>query len=355
MVSKSLKPFASRNLIISFLVWTIVALFTSTQLYLRAVSGGSDASWWGYLKIQLLVWWLWGIVTPGIFYLGQTFRIDRENLLKNLSIHLPVAIIIVLLYLLAYSAIWNFDQGTFTWESITGIFQALFLNLFHWHFFIYIAIIVVAHARIYFEEVREKDLRAANFEKELLVSRLKFLKMQMQPHFLFNTLNNIVSSIKQEKSSVAINMTTSLSDLLRMSLDSNERQISTLEQELKIVQTYLGIEMNRFEDLDVLYEIDEASLKEEFPSFILQTIVENAIKHGISKSSVANKITITTNLDDGWLEVAIVNEGPKFSRSSDGIGLSNVKERLKALYQGVATFSIAPHEIGTLATIRIPV
>ena len=138
-------------------------------------------------------------------------------------------------------------------------------------------------------------------------------------------------------------------------MDSNERQISTLDQELKIVRTYLGIELNRFEDLDVSYDIDQQALEEEFPSFILQTIVENAIKHGISKSSTANKLQITAKNDNDLLRVTVVNEGPKFSPSNDGIGLSNVKERLKSLYQDEASLSIVPHETGTMATISIPV
>lgn len=267
-------------------IWSIVALFTATQLYLKSIQSGTEDpfNWWNIFWIQLLVWWVWAFITPAIFQLANRYRFDRKKLLHGIAIHLPLAVGIVLLYLVIYTSIWLLaNQGSVVWSSFQTIYTVLFVNLFHWHFFIYMAIIGIVHAYLYYKTSEEERRKGIELERALLSSQLKMLKMQLQPHFLFNTLNSIVSAIHQEKPQVASDMTTGLSELLRTALNENERIIVSLAQELKYVRTYLAIEQHRFKRLVVTYNIDESTLVTEVPNFFLQPLVENAIKHGIAQ------------------------------------------------------------------------
>ncbi|MEM7110449.1 MAG: histidine kinase, partial [Bacteroidota bacterium] len=231
----------------------------------------------------------------------------------------------------------------------------LFLNLFHWHFFIYIAIIGVVHANIYLSSSKEQEVRNALLEKELLTNKLNFLKMQLQPHFLFNTLNGIVSSIHQKKTDTAASMTTELSELLRTSLSENDQQITSLEKELKYVKMYLNIEKHRFKQLKVHYQIPDDLLKVEVPNFFLQPLVENAIKHGISKQSKAERIEISAAQIDDSLLFSIYNDGPPIAKYAEGVGLSNLRKRLRTIYESLGKFNIYAHDNGTKVEVSLPI
>ncbi|MEM1134856.1 MAG: histidine kinase [Bacteroidota bacterium] len=344
------------NIFYNFLIWSIVAMFTATQLYLKAIQSGEEQSWIAVFKIQLLVWWIWGVITPFIFWLGNKLRIDKRSFLRGLIIHLPIALIIVVSYLAMYAIVWLLGSyGSINVESFRNIFIILFLNLFHWHLFIYMAIIGIVHARLYYIESRNRALRSLNLEKQLLVGQLNLLKMQLQPHFLFNTLNSIVSSIHQKKTDVAASMTTELSELLRISLAGSDKQVVSLKQELHHVKTYLNIEKHRFKDLEVNYQIPENVLGIEVPNFFLQPVVENAIKHGISKKSAANFIELTATQYKQAVCFTVYNEGPPFSTLKEGIGLSNIKKRLKAMFGEEGILSIQSEREGVLVSIEIPV
>ncbi len=340
----------------SLLVWCFVSIFTASQLYLKTIQAGGEDSWFSIFKIQLLVWLLWGLLTPIIYWLAHKFSINRDNFFSRLLIHLPISVTMVILYLGAYSIIWNLDQyGSVGWESFYGIGVALFLNLFHWHFFIYIAIVGVVHAHLYLTASRDEKIKNAILEKELLTSRLNFLKMQLQPHFLFNTLNGIVSSIHQKKTEAAANMTTELSELLRTSLTENNQQITSLEKELQYVKMYLNIEKYRFKHLKVSYKIPDDLLEVEVPNFFLQPLVENAIKHGISKQSKAEHIEICAKKVSDQLHFSIYNDGPPIENYSDGVGLSNLRKRLHTFYKNLSQFKIYAHKNGTIAEVSLPI
>ncbi len=347
---------SKRNFFYNFLIWSIVAVFTATQLYLRIRLGEGTANWWALLKVQLWVWWIWGVITPLVFWLGDRFRVDKTSIWKMILIHLPIAVVIVCFYLAVYSVIWNLEsQGNIALAEFWSIFATLFTNLFHWHFFIYMAIIGIVHARSYYMESRDRALKSVQLEKQLLQSQLNFLKMQLQPHFLFNTLNGIVSSIHQGKTTVAANMTTELSELLRISLSGTDRQIITLKEELRHVKTYLNIEKFRFKELVVDYQIPDEILEIEVPNFFLQPIVENAIKHGISQKASAQKISLSAAIKAQSICFKVDNEGPELKTSQDGIGLSNIKKRLHVLFGEEGRLNIHSNENGTTVEIEIPV
>ena len=347
--------FTRRQLFHNFLIWSIVAVFTATQLYIKMIQENGVGDWWALFNVQLGVWWIWGLITPLVFWLGNRFRVDQTRWWQIVLIHVPIAVLIVCIYLGLYAVIWNVaSQGILTVAGFWAVWKLLFPNLFHWHFFIYMAIVGIVHARSYYRESQELALKGVHLEKQLLQSQLNFLKMQMQPHFLFNTLNSIVSSIRQGKTDEAAHMTTELSALLRASLSGTDRQIITLKEELFHVRSYLNIEKFRFKDLEVTYNIPDDLLYAEVPHFFLQPIVENAIKHGISQKVNARHIALTAERDDHLVRFKIDNEGPPIDVLRNGIGLSNAKQRLRALFGDEGNLHIYPNEQGTTVEIEIP-
>lgn len=346
-----------RNLSINFLIWSLVAVFTSTQLYLRNYqSDPEQANWWQQFQVQLLVWWVWGFITPAIFWLVTRFQIGRKKLVRNAVIHLITSVSIVIFYLGCYSLIWNLmTSNVVSLDSFVSIYVVLFLALFHWHFFIYIAILGFVHAREYYLEVKSEELKNLSLEKDLIETQLRMLKMQLQPHFLFNALNSIVSSIHRKKLDTAIDMTTDLSELLRISLAESDIQLVSLQKELDHLKTYLRIEQHRFKDLEVSFDIEQQLSEHTIPNFILQPLVENSIKHGISQKQRFKRINIGAKMGDGQLVLSVFNEGPPLKdEQAKGIGLANIEERLANVYDGKSSFNIHSVANGVQAEIRIP-
>ncbi len=346
-----------RNLFYNFLIWSQVAVFTATQLHLKSSQSGQASSWMNQFQIQLFVWWIWGLFTPMIVWLVNRFRIDRGRLIKGVLIHLGSSVSIVCVYLALYSLVWNMaSQDSFEFQMFKTIYIVLFLNLFHWHFFIYMAILAIMHARSFYFEVKEKELKSVRLEKDLLESQLAMLKMQLQPHFLFNALNSIVSSIHREKLETAVNMTTGLSELLRISLAEAEEQLVPLSKEIHHLKTYLEIEGHRFKDLEVVYELADSLLDHQVPNFLLQPILENSIKHGISQKQDAKRINISIKEENQGMNISIFNEGPPLSNNqNEGIGVSNIKKRLKSFYQDGATFVMKTLNNGVVTEIYLPI
>lgn len=339
----------------NLVVWSVVALFTATQLYLKSVQADQEANWFPIFWVQLLVWWVWAFITPIIFSLAQKYRVGNKRNREGLAL-LFISTGIVLVYLGIYTIIWLFaTYGTVNWDTFNNIYQVLFVNLFHWHFFICMAIVAVVHAYLYYKDSELERLRGIQLEKDLLSNQLRMLKMQLQPHFLFNTLNSIVSAIHQQKPKMASEMTTGLSELLRIALNESGRAIVSLQEELEYVRTYLAIEQYRFKHLQIVYEIQDEALQVEVPNFFLQPIVENAIKHGIAKGVGAQLLKLSAHVDEmDLLHINIYNEGPNLVEHQGGIGLQNVRNQLYAHYGASAQLHLSNVHKGVLAEINLP-
>ena len=339
----------------NLLLWSVVSVFTATQLHLKSLQSGQSSSWLSIFWIQLAVWWVWALITPIVFRLAAKFRVEKVSL-SNSFVLLLASVGLVLAYLSIYTNIWLLAmQGTVSWESFNNLYQILFVNLFHWHFFICMAIIAVVHAYTYYKDSEAERIRGVQLEKDLISNQLRMLKMQLQPHFLFNTLNSIVSAIHQQKTEVASEMTTGLSELLRISLNENGRPIVSLAEELNYVQKYLQIEQRRFKNSKVVYEIQEEALQVEVPNFFLQPIVENAVKHGIAKSVGAQLLKISIRIIPvDQLQIDIYNEGPSLVQKTGGIGLENVRQRLYSHYGDTAELKLYNLNGGVNTQINLP-
>jgi LytS/YehU family sensor histidine kinase len=222
----------------------------------------------------------------------------------------------------------------------------------------YIAIVLIAHAVSYYRRFKEKELRASQLEAQLAKTRLQTLKSKLQPHFLFNTMHSI-SALMLTDVVAADQMMSRLSDLLRMSLDAEGTQITTLSHELEFVNCYLEIEKIRFEErLNVVLDIAPETLDAQVPHLLLQPLVDNAVKHGISKLLAAGEIRISVTAQDGDLQLEISDNGPGFGSASyqrKGLGLRVTRERLESLYgQDQSMELLSPLEGGATVLVRIP-
>jgi LytS/YehU family sensor histidine kinase len=221
----------------------------------------------------------------------------------------------------------------------------------------------VLYYRRYQERSREAlkfELRASELQSQLMSARLHALKMQLQPHFLFNTLNAITVLVRQQKGKDAEQMLGHLSDLLRGVLEDVDAQEVSLRRELEYLQLYLAIEQVRFPDrLRVEVSVNPETQESSVPQLILQPIVENAIRHGIGRSSSAGRILISASKVDGTVELRVQDDGPGLrpsdSSEEEGIGLANTRARLQQLYGQNARLEIENCDRGgVIVTMNIP-
>lgn len=233
-------------------------------------------------------------------------------------------------------------------------------------FFYYMEAIIIAWVLLiilYLFELtnkyKRKSLEAAKLESELAMANLQALKMQIHPHFLFNAHNAIATLLRAKQPEQALEMLLRLSDLLRASLSNFKDQFITLKEEITFIDNYLEIEKIRFEDtLQIVRVIDQSLLNTRVPVFVLQPLVENAIKHGVSKNMGNSIIRLEAFKEKEHLHLVVFNTGDYVEPSSihpdEGIGLSNLKKRLFTLFADQASLYISEEQEGVVAKIIIP-
>lgn len=354
-----------RNYPLYFLLWTVAGLFYFSQGLAQRLVSHDTNPWWHYLAAWLLGVYLWALLTPAILWLGRRFPLARGAWARHAAIHL----------------LWSacFSAGELTLESalysrlhlFPPDFRAALVQLlargFHGGILDYWIVLGAQWAVLYYQRYQERsqevlkfDLRASELQSQLVSAQLSALKMQLQPHFLFNTLNAITVLVRQQKSKDAEQMLGHMSDLLRGVLEDVDAQEVSLRRELEYLHLYLSIERVRFADrLRMEISADPATREASVPHLILQPIVENAIRHGIGASSSAGRILISTARIDGLVEIRVQDDGPGFSTghssAHEGIGLANTRARLQRLYGASARLDIENCTGGGAAvTLRFP-
>jgi len=207
----------------------------------------------------------------------------------------------------------------------------------------------------FYERYRERELQAVQLEASLGEARLHALELQIQPHFLFNTLNSISALVRTSRDREAVTMIAGLSDLLRYSLDHAGEQRVALAQELAVIERYLGIERLRFPDR-VAFEIDApaAVRRAAVPALLLQPLVENAIRHGIAPLAAPGRVVLRARRDGGWLRIELFNTGRLAADYRAGVGLRNTMDRLRHLYRGDQRFELRAEDGGVVAELAVP-
>jgi sensor histidine kinase YesM len=359
-----------RNYPLYFLIWTIIGIFFFSQALSQKFFSRDPTPWWHYLISWLVGVYLWALLMPGILWLGRRFPIERRNWVRRVALHLLLGVVVSLVQLILESAILS-HLGVFPGLMNTFVTTFAFLLVigFHTGIMTYWEVLGVQYGIGYYRNYQERrqealrlELRASELQSQLVQAQLGVLKMQLQPHFLFNTLNAIMVLVRQQKSKEAEQTLAHLSDLLRCVLEDVEAQEVPLRRELEYLQLYLSIEQVRFQDrLRVEISADPAILDAALPQMVLQPVVENAIRHGVGKSAAAGRIKISAVRSNDTLELRVQDDGPGFSaegpvgKHSTGIGLTNTRARLKQLYGEEARLTTGNGEPrGAVVTITIP-
>jgi two-component system, LytTR family, sensor kinase len=343
-------------------VWTLFALFFASQFALQNQFSERPSSFWRILLWQLVSGYIWFGISPVILILARRFPFDEGKWKTSLPVHAVACIVIALTQLLIDAFILT-RLGYPPNRTFPNFFEAykffVLVNL-HLSMLIYMGVVGIWSAYSYYQKYRERELQASQLEARLAQSRLQVLKMQLHPHFLFNTLNAISELIYKDPES-ADRMLTDLSDLLRLSFENLEVQEIPLKQELEFLEKYLEIEQMRFHDrLSINMHISPDTLDASVPNMILQPLVENAIKHGIAPRMSGGRIDINAARSNGHLEINVTDDGlgvpfGDLDNLSEGVGLSNTRRRLKHLYGEQHKFDLRKIEEGGLGvSLEIP-
>ena len=338
-------------------IWTIVALFFSTQVYMMYYSGNQEIPYAKAFFVQATACYLWALVTPLVLWLARNHRIDRNNWQKKVLMHVGLSVVLSSTLIVIHFVLYMIIVGRVNRITPYWAFDYLYPNLDRW-LLVYWFIFLMSHASNYYKSYREGELKASRLRTQLAQSQLEALKMQVHPHFLFNTLHSISALLSKDTES-ARKMITRLGDFLRLTLESGGAMEVTLQQELEFLNGYLEIERIRFQDrLTTTIDVDPEVLNVLVPNLILQPIVENAMRHAISRTN-AGVVEITAVPRNGSVRIEVKDNGPGLtsepkalmSRNSRGVGLANTQARLAGLYGSKAKFELRNRPTGGLTVM----
>ena len=347
-----------------FALWTLVALIFVSLSSATALGGGNQPNLRLLFLIQFTRFYLWGLFSPLIYRFVRRFPIEiRAFRWRNLLIHLAGMTVFCTVHQLLFMVIrWmvNAPPGS----PVSSFFENFFGNFFNGVYLgvvIYPLIVFAIQAFVFYQNYRAEEEQKLRVTAQLARAELHALKMQIHPHFLFNTLHSI-SSLVLEEPPKANQMIARLGDFLRLTLEQSERQFVTLKEEIEFACCYLEIEQARFSDrLQIEFDVEPASLTAQVPHLILQPLVENAIQHAIAPRASGGSIKISAKRFGDTIRVEIADSGEgihigrNVSNNGQGVGLANVRGRLKQLYSANHKFELIDNPAGGLtAVIEIP-
>jgi sensor histidine kinase YesM len=362
-----MRKFNLQRILIFSAGWILLAfLFSGLRYFSIHYGSPSQPVQWKNLFSAQAVIYSWAILLPLIVFFARRFRFEQRNWWRVLPSQVAGTVIFLLLYRAIYSILYKIvhpervaEQGGFLAFTLMQFIRNWVLDLPTYFFVLSSIYMVDFYRRFQAEQLKSSELKAA-----LATSQLNALKMQIHPHFLFNTLNSI-SALMHEDVKAADKMVARLGDFLRMTLESSGDREVSLKQEIDFVRHYLEIESVRFQDrLVVKMNIDPETLAARVPNLIIQPIVENAIKHGISQQTNMGSLSISSKRRGDKLQIQVEDSGPGLKPSTSngngkgktgGIGLANTRARLAHLYEENYRFEIknaVPH--GVIVTLEIP-
>ena len=347
--------------------WTVVCTIFVSQNVARDLTRGQAVNWWAGAVLEALYWVPWVLLTPPLLMVARRWPLGRGVSRRGITAHVFAMIGIALVQVVTSDALLfvaavvaKRPPGMRTDLMLLG-FERSFAGLFItacWKYWVFMG---VHYAFEYHRRFRERELAAARLEGELATAQLQALRMQLHPHFLFNTLHS-VSMLNFVDVDAANRILVQLSDLLRLTLEKSGLQEVPLAQEIDFIDRYLAIERVRFDDrLVIRLEIADAALDAAVPNLILQPLVENAIRHGIAPFSRQACLTIRARTEGTRLVLEVEDDGPglpvAWTLARDaGIGLAHVRDRLAHAYGAEHSFDLVrpSHGKGLLARVTIP-
>jgi signal transduction histidine kinase len=327
------KPSRLRLALLVFFAWTLVGLFFAWQArYNPAFT--PQLAWSEALSVNLVYYWLWAVTTPVVIWLARRFRFEASAWPASIAAHIAASVALTSLQIVIAEIILVPLPKLRPERSLSDAIVFAFGVNFQSSLPTYWLILFVYLAFDYYAKFHDRELRASQLQTQLSNAQLQALKMQLNPHFLFNTLNSI-SSLMYHDVEAADAMLTRLGEFLRMTLEQDVEQEIALEKELDFVRRYLEIEQIRFEDrLRVTIDVAQDAVHARVPSLALQPLIENAIHHGIAMRPGGGSIEITAHRETGRLHIAVRNDIAQRSGVPlrERVGLANTRARLEQLY-----------------------
>lgn len=315
-------------------IWSVPALLSAFETVMFARFAGRPTTALRAFVGEAPQWYGWAVLTLPVLALGERWPIRRRPDLPNLFVHAAGVVAAGSLIALGDAAVnqWNGTSTSPFWTSARN----WFVSGLPATTVAYFGIIAVGYALVSSARVHEQERRASALESQLRNAQLAALRMQLQPHFLFNSLNAIMALVRDRDTQSAVRALALLSDVLRATMAAGDAQETTLAEELDFVTRYLEIERVRFGDrLRVHIDVPDGLRDALVPTFVLQPFVENALKHGVLRDRGANEIGIAAALDDDLLRLRVHDDGrglPAAAAPASGVGIANARARLRALY-----------------------
>ncbi|HEX5353254.1 MAG TPA: histidine kinase [Rhodanobacteraceae bacterium] len=347
----------TKQWILAFGFWTLLALSYALSAGLSQISEGNPPTWDRMVIWNLTNFWLWMLLVPAVAWLGRS----TANLGwgRFCLVHIPASLLLALVQaVVRISVFWALcGPRQPTVHTLGQYLEGEFVGNFHLSVLTYWIVLAVLRGMESRRHLQNERLRNARLETQLVQSQLQALRMQLRPHFLFNTLNAI-SALALKEPMRARRMIARLSDLLRLTLEQRHSQLVSLSRELEFVRSYLSIQQERFHDrLETEFDVTDDSLHAEVPSMILQPLVENALRHGLLAKPTSGNLRIIARREGEYLNLAVEDDGlgPPADGGKEGVGLGATRERLRVMFEDAASLHMHEREGGgTRVELRMP-
>jgi len=315
---------------------------------------------WADVWLEYLPWWgNWALIAPLIIAATAVIKLDTKKLAK-FALHNSLFMIVIFSFYWGITVIeiTLIESGGITFVEIEKHLNQLFLSPLHLDFLVYMFVLGGGYAFSYYKHAKIQTLQSEQLAKQLVEVELHSLKSQLNPHFLFNTLNTISGLIRFDDKQNAVKALNELSLMLRKVLENHNNQLITLKQEIEFINSYLTIQKMRFSNkLDTEVNVDENCLELEIPFMLLQPLVENAVQHGSQLESNKNTVKLDISVRLGRLDICLVNKIPQKSENKGfGIGLKNCRGRMEKLYSDNFSLALTQLEDGYFETyLSLPI
>lgn len=341
-------------------LWTVVALAFAGQHYLTSAKVGVPVAWGAAITGAMADWYLFGLLSIPAIWLARHCNLAGPHWRLRIALHLVAGTVFSLLWILARTTLAQVLVPLRGLEKpFDEMIRYVLVATFFFNVIVYWVVVTGAHAIAYYASFRERERNVLELESRLNSARLHALRMQLNPHFLFNALNGI-GTLMYRDVEAADSMLVKLASLLRQSLDRSDHLTQPIREELAFIDRYLALEQMRFGDrLSVVRDIDPSVLDVPIPTLLLQPLVENAIKHGIEQVTRPGILHIRAHPGpDGSIRLSVEDNGrglPPEPGRREGIGTANTRHRLLQQYGRDAVFTLEPAPAGgTIATLILP-
>jgi two-component sensor histidine kinase len=347
-----------------FGIFTLIALGFATSSTAMYAIKGDQVPFYQVLYWALSEWWLWALLAPVVFWLDRRFPLSRDGWRRSLPVHLLGYLGVLLVHEVGYVLLERASGWTLIPAPTIGRQILLFISKrAAFDFLVYSGLVGISCMANIYRRYQERELKSAQLESQLARAQLEVLRSQLQPHFLFNTLNTI-SSLMGSDAAAADRVVSRLGDLLRLSMAHTGQHELALRDELEFLGHYVDIQRSRFrERLKVEIDVPAVLLDAQVPTFVLQPLVENAIRHGIEPREGPGQVRVAAERVADRLVIEVSDNGNGLNDhgtearngNGRGIGLGNTRARLTQLYGAEQAITLASREGGgVVVRLEIP-